>query len=167
MLLFIVLALLMLAIKSIMPFLATAVGLKLVVMVAIAALLNVVYWPGRITGKSPDPRRRGAPVSEAHFETAECLQQSVAVSSIGRQKSGSSLVRRLVRAKDDPAKQRIRAWLSDIDDGRLSSLGLTTEDIATLRGTHSLPAEAAVTTAPRSPSEDGMKISTVDFEYTQ
>jgi hypothetical protein len=48
--------------------------------------------------------------------------------------SGSSLVRRLVRAKDDPAKQRIRAWLSDIDDERLRRFGLTTGDIALLRG---------------------------------
>jgi hypothetical protein len=43
----------------------------------------------------------------------------------------SSLVRRLVQAKDDPAEQRIRRWLSDINDERL---GLTTEDIALLRG---------------------------------
>jgi hypothetical protein len=37
----------------------------------------------------------------------------------------SSLVRRLVQANDDPAKQRIRRWLSDIDDERLLSFGLT------------------------------------------
>ena len=58
--------------------------------------------------------------------------------------AGSSLVRRLVLAKDDPAKQRIRAWLSDIDDERLFCLGLTSEDIAALRGTASPPAEAAI-----------------------
>ena len=46
----------------------------------------------------------------------------------------SSLVRRLVEAKDDPAKKRIRAWLMDLDDLRLSGLGLTPVDIATLRG---------------------------------
>lgn len=46
-------------------------------------------------------------------------------------------MRRLVRAKDDPAKQRIRRWLSDIDDQQLSSLGLTPEDIALLRGSRS------------------------------
>jgi hypothetical protein len=46
----------------------------------------------------------------------------------------SSLVRRLVQAKDDPAKQRIRRWLGDINDERLASFGLTPEDIALLRG---------------------------------
>ncbi len=56
--------------------------------------------------------------------------------------TGSPLVRRLVLAKDDPAKQRIRAWLSGIDDERLFCLGLTSEDIAALRGTASLPARA-------------------------
>ena len=50
------------------------------------------------------------------------------------------LVRRLVLAKADPAKQRIRAWLSDIDDERLFSLGLTPEDVATPRSTASPPA---------------------------
>jgi hypothetical protein len=48
--------------------------------------------------------------------------------------AGSSLVRRLVQAKDDPAKQRIRRWLVDIDDERLLDFGLTPEDIALLRG---------------------------------
>ena len=46
----------------------------------------------------------------------------------------SGLVRRLIRARDDPGKQRIRKWLIDIDDARLQSgLGLTLEDIAVLR----------------------------------
>jgi hypothetical protein len=49
-------------------------------------------------------------------------------------RSESSLVRRLVRAKDDPAKQRIRAWLCDIDDKRLRRFGLSAADIAMLRG---------------------------------
>ena len=47
----------------------------------------------------------------------------------------SSLVRRLVQAQDDPGKQRIRAWLRELDDKHLSNLGLTFEDIAVLRGT--------------------------------
>jgi hypothetical protein len=46
----------------------------------------------------------------------------------------SSLVRRLVAAQDDPAKQRIRAWLAACDDERLSRFGLAAEDIALLRG---------------------------------
>ena len=62
------------------------------------------------------------------------LHQGINVSSVRRPIAGSSLVLRLVLAKDDPAKSRIRAWLSDIDDERLFFLGLTSEDIAALRG---------------------------------
>ena len=52
-------------------------------------------------------------------------------------KAQLSLVRRLVQARDDPAKRRIRHWLSDsVNDERLlASFGLTEEDIALLRGT--------------------------------
>ena len=47
---------------------------------------------------------------------------------------GSSLVRRLVRAQNDPGKERIRRWLLNLDDAQLQSrLGLTPEDIAVLR----------------------------------
>ena len=46
----------------------------------------------------------------------------------------SGLVRRLVRARNDPGKERIRKWLIDIDDAKLrSGLGLTLKDIAVLR----------------------------------
>jgi hypothetical protein len=46
----------------------------------------------------------------------------------------SGLIRRLVRARNDPGKERIRKWLIDIDDAKLQSgLGLTREDIAVLR----------------------------------
>jgi hypothetical protein len=48
-------------------------------------------------------------------------------------KAQSSLVRRLVQARDDPAKRRIRHWLSDINGERLLAFGLTQEDIALLR----------------------------------
>jgi hypothetical protein len=54
-----------------------------------------------------------------------------------QRKARSSLVRRLVQAQDDPAKQRIRRWLSKIDNERLLSFGLTPEDIALLRGSRS------------------------------
>jgi hypothetical protein len=47
----------------------------------------------------------------------------------------SSFVRRLIAAQDDPAKQRIRDWLREVDDERLKGFGLTPEDIAILRGT--------------------------------
>jgi hypothetical protein len=46
----------------------------------------------------------------------------------------SPLVRRLVEAKDDPVKKRIRAWLMDLDDQQLSAFGFTPVDIAILRG---------------------------------
>ena len=49
--------------------------------------------------------------------------------------TGSALVRRLVRARNDPGKERIRMWLINVDDTQLRSrLGLTQEDIAILRG---------------------------------
>jgi len=54
--------------------------------------------------------------------------------SPARPAARSSLVRRLVAAKNDPAKQRIRAWLAKLGDERLSGLGLTPQDILILRG---------------------------------
>ena len=48
-------------------------------------------------------------------------------------KGRSSLVRRVVQAHDDPGKERIRAWLRELDDEQLASLGLTPEDIFLLR----------------------------------
>jgi hypothetical protein len=61
-------------------------------------------------------------------------EASAKAEAIPRRRARSSLVRRLVQAKDDPAKQRIRRWLGDIDDARLLRFGLTPEDIALLRG---------------------------------
>jgi hypothetical protein len=47
---------------------------------------------------------------------------------------GSGLVRRLVRARNDPVKERIRMWILDLADAQLrSGLGLTSEDITVLR----------------------------------
>jgi hypothetical protein len=47
----------------------------------------------------------------------------------------SVLVRRLVRAHNDPGKERVRQLLIGLDDGQLQSgLGLRLEDIAVLRG---------------------------------
>jgi hypothetical protein len=82
----------------------------------------------------------------------EDLQQSVARRPTRCRKARSSLVRRLVRATDDPAKQRIRRWLSDITDERLLSFGLTPEDIALLRGSPSADNIVAVfLSVPSSP----------------
>ena len=46
----------------------------------------------------------------------------------------SSLVFRLLRAQGDPAKRQVRAWLAAMDDARLADLGLSSADIAALRG---------------------------------
>jgi hypothetical protein len=56
-----------------------------------------------------------------------------------RSKSGSNLVRRLLEARDDPAKQRIREWFGLIDDERLLSFGFTRLEIADLRSAKSPP----------------------------
>ena len=61
-------------------------------------------------------------------------QQRITKGPARGRRAWSSLVRRLVQANDDPAKQRIRRWLTDIDDERLLSFGLTPEDIVLLRG---------------------------------
>ena len=66
--------------------------------------------------------------------TIQFPKQSIAVLSDGLPKMRSGLVRRLVCARDDPGKERIRKWLIDLDDAQLQSgLGLTVEDIAVLR----------------------------------
>jgi hypothetical protein len=128
--------------------------------VAIAGLLSYIglfgyiFWPPRTSGKSLDRSRRGASVAEWHLETTDHLQQDIAVRPAGRAIAGSGLVRRLVRAKDDPAKQRIRAQLSEIDDEQLFGIGLTSEDVAALRGTATPPSEATIVQALDAPSED-------------
>jgi hypothetical protein len=66
--------------------------------------------------------------------TIQFSKQPIAALSDGLPKKGSGLVRRLVCARDDPGKERIRIWLMDLDDAQLrSGLGLTEEDIAVLR----------------------------------
>ena len=62
-------------------------------------------------------------------------QQIIALRPIADRKVKSCLVRRLIPAGDDPAKQRIRRLLVAIDDERLLSSGLTPDDIVVLRGT--------------------------------
>jgi hypothetical protein len=66
--------------------------------------------------------------------TIQFSKQRIAVISGGVPQNGSGLVCRLVCARDDPGKERIRMWLIDLDDAQLQSgLGLTVEDIAVLR----------------------------------
>jgi hypothetical protein len=119
----------------------------------IIGLFGYIFWPQRTSGKSLNRSRRGASVAEGHFETTDHLQQDIAVRPSGHAIAGSGLVRRLVRAKDDPAKQRIRAQLSEIDDERLFGLGLTSEDIAALRGTASPRVEATIAQGVDAPSK--------------
>jgi hypothetical protein len=45
----------------------------------------------------------------------------------------SSLVRRLVKCSEDPAKESVRRSLCDVDDERLLDFGLTPDDIDVLR----------------------------------
>jgi hypothetical protein len=70
-----------------------------------------------------------------HGSATHLSKQGIAVARVGSPKAKSSLVRRLVAAENDPAKRRIRAWLTELDDERLAGLGLTSKDIAILRGT--------------------------------
>ena len=66
--------------------------------------------------------------------TFQYSRRNIAQRSANRPEAGSKLVRRLVQAKDDPAKERLRMWLSAIEDERLLGFGLTPEDVAVLRG---------------------------------
>jgi len=65
--------------------------------------------------------------------TIQFSRHGLAARPAKRLEARSSLVRRLVQAQDDPGKQRIRAWLTELDDEQLSNLGLTPEDIHVLR----------------------------------
>jgi hypothetical protein len=66
--------------------------------------------------------------------TIHFSRKPIAVLSEGTPKMGSGLICRLVGARNDPSKERIRKWLISIDDARLrSGLGLTQEEIAVLR----------------------------------
>ena len=61
-------------------------------------------------------------------------RQAIAALPASLPMRGSGLVRRLVRAYNDPGKERIRMWLIEIDDAQLRSrLGLSLEDVAILR----------------------------------
>jgi hypothetical protein len=68
-----------------------------------------------------------------HGSATHLTRRGAAAARSGSPKAKSSLVRRLVAAESDPAKQRIRAWLAELDDVQLFGLGLTPEEIAILR----------------------------------
>jgi hypothetical protein len=48
--------------------------------------------------------------------TVQFSREAVAPLSAGVLPANSGLVRRLVRSRNDPGKERIRKWLIDIDD---------------------------------------------------
>jgi uncharacterized protein YjiS (DUF1127 family) len=123
-----------------------------------------LHWAkkGRETGRAPDRGGAGTVCAHTGKKGATCPRRVASGPSGGRRlslqekqeaimnfqflwrgmtarpakhlKARSSLVRRLVQAHDDPGKQRIRAWLRELDDEQLSNLGLTAEDIHALRG---------------------------------
>ena len=74
-----------------------------------------------------------------HGSATHFSKKGIVASRVDFRKAKSSLVRRLVAAENDPGKRRVRAWLTELDDDRLSDLGLTSEDIAILRGTAIVP----------------------------
>jgi hypothetical protein len=121
---------------------------------AIAGLFGYVCRLERTTGESFDRSRRGASVAEGFFETTDHSPPGAAVQPARRPITGSSLVQSLVRATGDPAKRRIRAWLGAIDDKRFVGLGLTSEDIAALRGAANPSGEATIAQGLGAPSED-------------
>jgi hypothetical protein len=67
--------------------------------------------------------------------TVQFSKQGMAATPMPVPVAESCLLSRLLRAQDDPGKQRILAWLMEIDDARLLNFGLSLEDIAILRGT--------------------------------
>jgi uncharacterized protein YjiS (DUF1127 family) len=54
-------------------------------------------------------------------------------SALAAPKRRSSLVQRLIKWREEAARQRIRAYLAAMDDARLAGLGFTADDIQALR----------------------------------
>src|ERR1700752_991459 len=77
-----------------------------------------------LVGQMPfDPSRPGQlPERVGQERNGNMVASGIALSLQGAPalpKARSSLVRRLVAARNDPAKQRIRAWLAALEDGGL------------------------------------------------
>jgi hypothetical protein len=53
--------------------------------------------------------------------TVQFSRQTIAALSANLPMTGSGLVRRLVRARNDPGKERVRMWLLHLDDAQLQS----------------------------------------------
>ena len=67
--------------------------------------------------------------------TLQFSRQGMAAMPLAVPAPQSSFVRRLLQAQNDPAKQRVLAWLLQIDDARLIRFGLNPEDVVILRAT--------------------------------
>jgi hypothetical protein len=67
--------------------------------------------------------------------TLQFSRRGMAAMPVAAQVARSSFVRRLLQAHNDPAKQRVLAWLLEIDDARLMRFGLAPEDVVILRTT--------------------------------
>jgi hypothetical protein len=72
-------------------------------------------------------------VPSVETTTGASAEDYAQITRTQRPEASSSLVRRLVLARNDPAKRRIREWLANIDDERLSDFGLMASDVAALR----------------------------------
>jgi hypothetical protein len=88
--------------------------------------------------------------------TVQFFRQGMAAMPLAAQIPQSSFVRRLLRANNDPAKQRVLAWLLEIDDARLLRFGLTPEDVIILRTTaQGSFGQGLIGQSTRSPSSTG------------
>jgi hypothetical protein len=61
------------------------------------------------------------------------LELAGAVAPAEERKVKSSLVSRLIKAREEQAKRRVLAYLADMGDARLRTLGFTDYDIKALR----------------------------------
>lgn len=57
--------------------------------------------------------------------TVQFSRQTIAALSANLPMTGSGLVRRLVRARNDPGKERVRMWLLNLDDAVESGLDVS------------------------------------------
>jgi hypothetical protein len=71
--------------------------------------------------------------------TIQFHRQGMAASPVVFPRAESAFVRRLLEARDDAVKFRVREWLMRLDDQRLMGFGLTKDDIALLRGSLPIP----------------------------
>ncbi len=61
------------------------------------------------------------------------LRAAGLIASAVEPKSGTSLVKRLLAAREDQARRRVLSYLAAMDDARLAGFGFTPDDIRTLR----------------------------------